>query len=262
MKQAYTQHNCGLTSYSKQLGITAHELLAEINGLGVGPYGWLSSIPPNAKAILRAENDLLSGRGHHIYLQQREFSDWLVSQAEMNNRKHIDFLYDHIANGMPVVFHFPTNSGLTSFLIIKLQNYLPPSEINDPDKEYVCVSWDNNTPDTYNADLAYGLGLYLACFPECIRPGVPEELKHPSHHKSSKSYTIHVSPSIRSHDGKHASPCGHFRRGHFRILSSDWYTKKRHQVVFVHETFVNGKAHTVLSPEEVDSLSSSSVSIA
>lgn len=264
MKQAYTQYSCCLTKYSKQLGITTHELLAEVNGLGIGSYGWSSNIPPNHKAIMLAENDLQSGKGHHIYFQQRELCDWLVSQAEMNDRRHIDFLYDHIADGMPVVFHFPTQSGLKSFLVVKRHNYLPPTGMSDSIGDYICASWEDedNEPETYNANLIYGLGLYLACFPECIIPGVPEDLKHPSFHSGGKRYTMYLSPSIQSQNGTRASPCGHFRRGHFRVLNSEWFKKKRYQVVFIEHTYVNGRAHTVLSPEEADSSSSSSASIA
>jgi len=50
--------------------------------------------------------------------------------------------------------------------------------------------------------------------------------------------------------GPHASPEGHFRRGHFRVLKSERFVNKRWQSVFVRQTFVGGEAKTVLSPEQ------------
>ena len=259
MKQAYTQYIPALTKLSKQTRLSMHDLLSDIDS---PEYAFSRRNRSSLKSVLHAENDVLSGKGHHIYLHQKEFCDWLVSQAEMNNREHIDFLYEHIANDMPLIFHFPTNSGLSSFLVFKKQNYQPPTASNVHGKEYTCASWDEDEDDPYNSNLVYGLGLYLKCFPECLVQGVPEDLKHPSHHVHFLSYSINLSPKVRAHNGTHASPCGHFRRGHFRVLNSEWYKKKRHQVVFIDETFVNGKAYTVLSPEEVDSSSSSCTSIA
>ena len=37
----------------------------------------------------------------------------------------------------------------------------------------------------------------------------------------------------------------HFRRGYFKRLSSDFYKNKKGQIIFVHETIVNGVAKTL-----------------
>ncbi len=37
----------------------------------------------------------------------------------------------------------------------------------------------------------------------------------------------------------------HFRRGYFKRLSSDFYKNKKGQIVFVHETIVNGIGKTL-----------------
>lgn len=262
MKQAYTQYSSMLARFSKELGMSTNDYLscADSNN---PVFDMLMQITPLDKSVLHAENDVLSGKGHHIYLNNKGFCDWLVSQSVPSSDDALEYLYEQISKGMPSVFHFPTSSGLHSFLLVSHRNYLPPEEVNALEAPYICLATGGITVHSnYNSRLANGLALYLNCFPECLACGVPEDLKHPSHHNHALSYTIRLSTKVRADNGTHTSPCGHFRQGHFRLLSSEWYKKKRHQVVFIKETFVNGKAHTVLSPEEVDSLSSSSASIA
>lgn len=104
-------------------------------------------------------------------------------------------------------------------------------------------AWD------YYGKLFCGLAMYWSCFPETVKDGVPEDLKHTAYHNNPVNKTVSVSPEI--FHGDHASPTAHFRKGHFRCLRSEKFKNKRFQVVFVHETFVNGKAKTVLAPEEV-----------
>jgi hypothetical protein len=94
--------------------------------------------------------------------------------------------------------------------------------------------------------------MYIGCFPETLIDGLPVDLKHPSHHHHKDVFTLGISPKVRL-GGTHDSPTPHFRIGHFRVLRSERFTHKRFQTVFVHETFVRGKASTVLSPEELSS---------
>lgn len=103
--------------------------------------------------------------------------------------------------------------------------------------------------------LVLGTGMYISCFPEVVKFGPPDDLKHPAHHQYCEPITIGISENIKeraSLGGSHSSPTAHFRKGHFRILRSDKFTHKRFQSVFVSETFVNrDKSLTVLSPEEI-----------
>ncbi len=87
---------------------------------------------------------------------------------------------------------------------------------------------------------------YIQAFPEMVTDGIPEDLKHPNYYRLSTSSTVGVSPKLVVRDG----PCPHYRMGHFRMLTSERFTHKRGQVVFVHGCFVKGKAETVLSLEE------------
>ena len=98
--------------------------------------------------------------------------------------------------------------------------------------------------------LIVGLGMYVSCFPETIKDGMPEDLKHPSHHQYSKPFVIGVSDKVRG-TGTGDSPTPHYRIGHFRILQSERYTHMRYQTVFVKSCFVKGKTDTILSPEQV-----------
>ena len=42
----------------------------------------------------------------------------------------------------------------------------------------------------------------------------------------------------------------HFRRGYFKRLNSNFYKNKKGQIVFVHETIVNGLAKTLVDNNE------------
>ena len=43
----------------------------------------------------------------------------------------------------------------------------------------------------------------------------------------------------------------HFRKGYYKLLSSDFYTNKKGQIIFVSETMVNGKAKTIYTTEKI-----------
>lgn len=80
---------------------------------------------------------------------------------------------------------------------------------------------------------------------------MPEDLNFPEMHAAVKeAQTIEVSPRVRG-DGTHASPTGHFRTGHFRVLRDEKFTHKRFQSVWVRQAWVgSGECETVLSPEQ------------
>jgi hypothetical protein len=101
--------------------------------------------------------------------------------------------------------------------------------------------------------LVFNLLLYLECFPEAITkeapPGVVDVLKrkHPTVMRSDSVTVRAVSEVVESGHGTRAP---HFRRGHFRLLSSEFYKAKRGQLVFVRSSFVGGAAVTVLDVGE------------
>ena len=99
--------------------------------------------------------------------------------------------------------------------------------------------------------LAVNTIAYMNTFPECIKEGVPEEQKE----EYSKSIglaekVIEITEIEKS--GKVIVP--HFRRGYFKRLTSDFYTKKKGQIIFVSETMVKGTSKTVYTADNLDEM--------
>jgi len=86
---------------------------------------------------------------------------------------------------------------------------------------------------------------YLQAFPDMVKIGIPDNLKHAPRYKDSACFDVSVSPSLVVH----GSPVPHYRSGHFRYLKSERFTKMRGKTIFVHGVFVKGKAQTVVSPD-------------
>ncbi|MCQ2248433.1 MAG: hypothetical protein MJZ50_05415 [Treponema sp.] len=99
--------------------------------------------------------------------------------------------------------------------------------------------------------LAVNTIAYMNTFPGCIKDGVPEEVKE----EYSKSIGIAekvVEISEAKKSGKVVVP--HFRRGYFKRLTSDFYTKKKGQVIFVSKTMVKGTAKTVYTADNLEEM--------
>jgi len=245
----------------------------------------------------------------HLYISDIDFCNWIVSCVKEYENEHLNFL-SKFFNEKNICFHFPSNSGLCSFLAfiapsseiventsvknrylkminVAMSDYIKTDEdrngliINTIKSAQVIISYsteNNNIGATYavanpsnngpmdcsgshiysllltpsektawSIKLVIGIGMYMSCFPEQVKDGVPEDLKHPNHHKSgnnSRNRTIGKANEIFERNG----PCPHYRTGHFRLLSSEFYKHKRGQVVFIRGTFVKGyNAKTVIS---------------
>ena len=89
---------------------------------------------------------------------------------------------------------------------------------------------------------------YMNAFPECVIDGVPNNIKE----EYSKSVKLSEKVVESLNDTKMITP--HFRRGYFKRLTSDFYTKKKGQIVFVKETMVNGKAKTVYTADNLEEI--------
>ena len=87
-------------------------------------------------------------------------------------------------------------------------------------------------------------------FPDCVVDGVPHFIKE----EYSKTIGIaeKVIEDINSDSKKIVSP--HFRRGYFKRLTSDYFTHKKGQTVFVRETIVNGKAKTIYTTDNLEQM--------
>jgi hypothetical protein len=113
--------------------------------------------------------------------------------------------------------------------------------------------WGRNEKETNSAttplqqavNLIFAMGLYVKCFPHALVEGFPETAKHPAHYKGQQCASVGTVPQIIERDG----PSPHFRSGHFRVLNSPVFTKSRFKVIFIEDTFVKGRAKTVIDQE-------------
>lgn len=89
--------------------------------------------------------------------------------------------------------------------------------------------------------LVYGLSLYIDAFPDAITPtNMRDSLKN---RESGRNIRIARSSILNEEDRNSVSP--HFRRGHFRVLESERFTKKKGQTIFVKGTFIKGRSYDV-----------------
>jgi hypothetical protein len=91
----------------------------------------------------------------------------------------------------------------------------------------------------------FGFSLYIEAFPEVVADCQHGDIPHINYYKGSGKTVCCNEIVAQENEGAAASP--HFRRGHFRVLQSERYTKKRGQIVFVKGCFVRGQAFEVLS---------------
>lgn len=91
--------------------------------------------------------------------------------------------------------------------------------------------------------LAVNLIAYMKCFPECVKDGVPDVNNSNTYRYKERSVQLKVSEKIKETVKGTMRP--HFRSGYFKLLSSEFYTKKRGKLIWVSETTVNAKSKTV-----------------
>ena len=91
--------------------------------------------------------------------------------------------------------------------------------------------------------LAVNLLAYMKCFPECVREGVPTDNNSNTYRYKERSVQLGLSEKITETVKGAMRP--HFRKGYFKRLSSEFYTQKRGQIIFVSETMVKAKSKTV-----------------
>lgn len=102
--------------------------------------------------------------------------------------------------------------------------------------------------------LAINTIAYMNCFPDCVTDGVPKNIfeKSVDIETQTRSVTFELSEKIRDINHSSISKIPHFRKGHFRVLKSDYFANKKGEIIFVAETMVKGKAKTVSTSPEID----------
>lgn len=260
-KRAYTRINLWLRSFTKRTGKTPSVLMGQVNEYIRDHEGssWL-------RWAYDIDVRIMDGEAMHVFMPGKMFCDWLVGCVGELTHEYSIAIREFMGE-MVGCLHFPCSSGLVSTGF-----GIPCACMNNdgemPDYSLLLFSFSKGhtefdkfmghtivslTPDetiesealTWYAKLVVGLGMYISCFPEQLRSGVPEDLKHAPRYRGKNTKTVGVSEKIVTRDG----PTPHYRTGHFRLLSSERYTKKRGQIVFVHGCFVKGQAETVLAIE-------------
>ncbi len=221
--------------------------------------------------VARMERRVALKKCVHLFVRDEAFLDWLLTCAPTVEDGSPEAMRE-MTGGEVCVLHFPTTS---KYRCVVFKYFGPEDKFEKDDKPNMCqpalcvsftrigdsapfcyVNFDQLTAFNFSplagthVRLLNALGLYLSCFPEMLRAGPPDDVKHPSHHQYAVSKTIDISPKVRVLHSERGEVTAHFRKGHFRTLRSDRFTHKRFQVVFIRATFVKGESLTVLSPEE------------
>lgn len=213
----------------------------------------------------------------HIFFLDRQLRDFLAETRLPDLEGIKKFLYE---NGeIKDIFHYYSNTK-TEHFTYKFALHLP----NEPDGYAfsLVIEEDNSIElyfshgenggrmaDKYYTDLnkesdkvsltilkMFRLALntiaYMNCFPDCVADGVPKDLFEKSVGKTDRSVTFFLSEKIKDINSSPTSKIPHFRKGHFRLLQSDYFANKKGQIIFVAETMVKGKAKTVSMSTDTD----------
>ena len=200
----------------------------------------------------------LDGKGTHLFCK-KELFDWLISHAKdiEINKAWVEnlFLPGEVRKSyIPILLHV-SGGNSPSCMFMKSEDsqimvatdssgkgaiYYVADKISDFDATIVNAGCDQSKIIACSMFIK-GLSIYMNCCKGVLRDGVPDDLKHAPRFNNKNSKHLRIHDDIAG--GTSISP--HFRNGHFRLLLSDRFTKKKGQIVFVHECFVKGHAVTV-----------------
>lgn len=106
---------------------------------------------------------------------------------------------------------------------------------------YIMRDLNETPPD--DLKLLLNLIYYVLAFPDALVDGKPKRAEPDAEHAKAGKYTLHTDSRVIEHEeGEKQHRVTHFRRGHFRHLSSDYYKHKKGQVVFIHAALIKGTA--------------------
>lgn len=273
MKKQYTEMITSLRKARKATGMSYEALMERSAKI-------LEAVPAEERTLRKLCVEMEFGYevkndACHIFMPDRRFCEWLADCT-----KTLDpALGTKAAEGFGsnfVCLHFPCESGLPSALLAigcgtvkggvvldysmghplggcavftKLDGQdtreeMPFQSLNcDADTPRETRQRQADTGEFYTRMIA-GIGLYMGAFPEQIKPGIPADAKR-AEYAAGNAKTIGVSETVVTRDG--VTP--HYRVGHFRLLSAEYFKNKKGQVVFVTGCFVHGQAKTVIAPE-------------
>ena len=140
------------------------------------------------------------------------------------------FTYDY--NTKDLLFSFAVGND-TSYITLSHYDELCKKKTTDSEKVLQYLR------------LAINTIIYMDTFPGCVVDGTPDEIKN----DYCKKITI-AEKVVESTGDKNVRP--HFRRGYFKRLTSDFYTRMKGKTVFVSPTMVNGVAKTVYTADNLE----------
>ncbi len=261
MKVSYQQYRPGTMALAKEFNLSHDEILKAV--VEVLADKGKNKATSDEKVGIIIDTYVAVGGAKHYFVGDESFMDWILD-CTPTLEDGIPQVIGELTKYKPSVMHFPTSSKYKT-LAFKVS---PRGKERDDCSVDIVFShigpkggshgraifqdtkfFEPGNPILIHSRLIAGLGMYVSCFPDMLVPGIPLDLKHPSHHKYEDVTSIGVSPKVRVHT-EHGEVTPHFRRGHFRVLRSEHFKNKRHQVVFVRQCFVKGEVATILSPEE------------
>ena len=152
--------------------------------------------------------------------------------------------------------HFCAKERNRSLIVIPDATW--PSDLDDTVQYYrlvvcdghksVCVNpCDHSEADdpeyTFMVKVVYGLSLYMDAFPDAVVEAGAENVHQIKHYDGAR-HIVNRNEIVDEEHRHGVSP--HWRRGHFRLLTSAKFVRKQGQTVYVRGTFVKGKAFDVL----------------
>ena len=149
--------------------------------------------------------------------------------------------------------HFPTRENRRSIMVLPFENIAGRQApyffvACASDRDFVFAPSDiDECSDSDGHDrlikLIFGFSLYIDAFPDTVVSGHSEDIKHINYYNGDRT-VINRNEIVENEARCGVSP--HWRRGHFRLLTSERYKNKRWQTVYVKGAFIKGKALDVL----------------
>lgn len=127
-------------------------------------------------------------------------------------------------------------------VLIDSNNYIMTADSKTIDKLKNGDELDKQDYELFK--LAVNMLFYCQAFPECVSEGLPKDSVLDSYpglvtQKNNVSLSDKIIEKTTRTERGEVIP--HFRRGHFRYLGSERFTKMRGKTIFIESTFVKGK---------------------
>lgn len=197
-----------------------------------------------------------------IYLEERKLKDFLISTECIKDfnavREYIIKTGQQLEyfntttkitenwNYLIIHFRIPDESfSLTYLICTYISEDLPTLQIfhvNEEQLKLTCMSLEQTKVEDNEYHLKFILNFiyYVLTFPDALVEGKPKNIKPDKYNKNTKKFILKTNNKILDIEKNKQSRVTHFRKGHFRHLTSDWYKEKKGQWIFVNGSIVRG----------------------